>query len=92
MLYFSKTEETKDKFVKIEEKDLCCGCTACYSVCPKNAIKMLRDNEGFLYPEVDKEKCVNCGMCKKVCPILNKARLNEFKPKAYLFQNSNEKN
>ncbi len=85
-----KTEETKDKFVKIEEKDLCCGCTACYSVCPKNAIKMLRDNEGFLYPEVDKEKCVNCGMCKKVCPILNKAKLNEFKPKAYLFQNSNE--
>lgn len=85
-----KAEETKDKFVKIEEKDLCCGCTACYSVCPKNAIKMVRDNEGFLYPEVDKEKCVNCGMCKKVCPILNKAKLNEFKPKAYLFQNSNE--
>ena len=85
-----KTEETKDKFVKIEEKDLCCGCTACYSVCPKNAIKMVRDNEGFLYPEVDREKCVNCGMCKKVCPILNKAELNEFKPKAYLFQNSNE--
>lgn len=85
-----KVEETKDKFVKIEEKDLCCGCTACYSVCPKNAIKMVRDNEGFLYPEVDKEKCVNCGMCKKVCPILNKAKLNEFKPKAYLFQNSNE--
>lgn len=85
-----KAEETKDKFVKIEEKDLCCGCTACYSVCPKNAIKMVRDNEGFLYPEVDKEKCVNCGMCKKVCPILNKAKLNEFKPKAYLFQNNNE--
>lgn len=83
-------EETKDKFVKIEEKDLCCGCTACYSVCHKNAIKMVRDNEGFLYPEVDKEKCVNCGMCKKVCPILNKSKLNEFKPKAYLFQNSNE--
>lgn len=85
-----KAEETKDKFVKIEEKDLCCGCTACYSICPKNAIKMVRDNEGFLYPKVDKEKCVNCGMCKKVCPILNKAKLNEFKPKAYLFQNSNE--
>ena len=85
-----KAEETKDKFVKIEEKDLCCGCTACYSVCPKNAIKMVRDNEGFLYPEVNKEKCINCGMCKKVCPILNKAKLNEFKPKAYLFQNSNE--
>ena len=85
-----KAEETKDKFVKIEEKDLCCGCTACYSICPKNAISMVRDKDGFLYPEVDKEKCINCGMCKKVCPILNKSKLNEFKPKAYLFQNSNE--
>lgn len=86
-----KMEETKDKFVKIEEKDLCCGCTACYSVCPKNAIKMVRDNEGFLYPEVDKEKCVNCGMCKKVCPILNKSKLNEFKQKGFIFQYGDDK-
>ena len=85
-----KSESSNDKFIKVNEKDLCCGCTACYSACPKNAIKMVSDNEGFLYPKVDKEKCVNCGMCEKVCPILNKTKLNEFKPKAYLFQNCNE--
>ena len=28
-------------------KDLCCGCTACYAVCPKSAIKMQEDEEGF---------------------------------------------
>lgn len=25
------------------------GCTACMSICPQNAIKMVEDNEGFKY-------------------------------------------
>ena len=33
---------------------------------------MREDEEGFLYPHVDKTTCVNCGLCEKVCPILNK--------------------
>lgn len=33
---------------------------------------MRADEEGFLYPHVDKTTCVNCGLCEKVCPILNK--------------------
>lgn len=33
---------------------------------------MQADEEGFLYPHVDKTACVNCGLCEKVCPILNK--------------------
>ena len=47
----------------------CCGCTACYNVCPKNAIEMKADFEGFLYPEIDNEKCIKCGACDRVCPI-----------------------
>lgn len=47
----------------------CCGCTACYSVCPKNAISMKNDFKGYLYPEIDKKLCINCSLCKKVCPI-----------------------
>ena len=84
-----KEEVSKDKFIKIEDKELCCGCSACYSVCPKNAISMVRDEEGFLYPKVDKDKCINCGLCKKVCPILNKQKFNDYEQKGYIFQYSN---
>lgn len=28
---------------------------------------MQADNEGFLYPNVDRDTCVNCGLCEKVC-------------------------
>lgn len=45
----------------------CCGCSACYSVCPRNAISMKPDPLGFLYPNVDKLKCVECGLCEKIC-------------------------
>ena len=50
----------------IDKKD-CCGCTACTSICPHDAISMKPDVLGFLYPEVDEEKCVECGLCEKVC-------------------------
>ena len=58
--------------ISISNKAECCGCTACYSICPKNAIVMQPDHEGFLYPTVDSQKCVDCGLCEKVCPIRNK--------------------
>ena len=45
----------------------CCGCTACASICPKDAITMQPDEKGFLYPIIDKEKCVGCGLCEKTC-------------------------
>lgn len=50
-------------------KEECCGCTACYSICPKKAISMIVDEEGFLYPKIDESKCINCKMCLKVCPF-----------------------
>lgn len=58
--------------IKIIEKKDCCGCYACYNVCPQNCIEFKKDNEGFLYPVVDETKCVNCDLCTKVCPIENK--------------------
>ena len=51
------------------KKSDCCGCTACYAICPKSAITMLPDEEGFDYPVIDEKRCVRCGMCLKVCPI-----------------------
>ena len=51
----------------LQEKKYCSGCGACFSICPKNAIRMEEDNCGFSYPYVDFEKCVSCNLCKKVC-------------------------
>ena len=48
--------------------NLCCGCRLCEQICSKNAISMIYDNEGFLYPKIDVNLCVNCGLCKKKCP------------------------
>ena len=45
----------------------CCGCGACLSVCPKNAITMQPDRYGFLYPYIDKGLCITCRLCLKVC-------------------------
>ena len=55
--------------VLYERKEDCCGCTACYAICPKEAISMIEDEEGFEYPRIDEEKYVRCGMRLKVCPI-----------------------
>lgn len=58
--------------IKIDNPDNCCGCTACASICGQNAITMVPDPLGFLYPKVDVSKCVNCGLCEKVCEFNNK--------------------
>lgn len=49
------------------KRENCCGCSACYSICPCNAITMEPDIEGFLYPVVNAEKCVACYACIRVC-------------------------
>lgn len=51
------------------EKKECCGCAACANICPKTAITMERDNEGFEFSHIDSDKCIDCGLCLKVCPI-----------------------
>lgn len=53
--------------IQIKDKADCCGCTACASICPKDAITMEPDTLGFKYPKVDLSKCINCGLCEKVC-------------------------
>ncbi len=55
----------KTPIVLFESKEKCCACGACMNICPKQAITMVEDEYGFLYPQIDKEKCVGCGACKK---------------------------
>ena len=64
--------------IDIQLNENCCGCSACYAVCPKRAITMTEDNEGFRYPQVNSTLCVECGLCNKVCPIENPTEEKEF--------------
>lgn len=66
--------------IDIRHQSDCCGCEACVQVCPKRCIDFLRDDQGFLYPLVDKEVCVDCGLCEKVCPVINKNTLFQSTP------------
>ena len=52
-----------------KNKEECCGCSACYAICPGEAISMVEDEEGFEYPQIDESKCVRCYRCLKVCPF-----------------------
>lgn len=64
-------------------KHSCCGCEACVLKCPKGAISMHEDDEGFVYPTVDKEACVECGVCEKVCQYISPVQKHDTPLLAY---------
>lgn len=53
--------------IRITDKKECCGCTACQSICPHDAIVMKTDVLGFKYPFVLESECTECGLCDGVC-------------------------
>lgn len=59
----------EEKIILYENKIDCCGCAACASICPQDAICMKEDREGFLYPQINEQKCIKCKRCVKVCPV-----------------------
>lgn len=48
--------------------DLCTGCFACENICPKHAITLPENNEGFYEPIIEDSLCIDCGLCDKICP------------------------
>lgn len=63
-----KKSNNEKLFPKLyKSKENCCGCSACYAICPMSAILMQADEEGFLYPFVEKNKCIHCYQCLAVC-------------------------
>lgn len=60
----------KKLFPILYAKDVeCCGCSACYAICPQRAIVMKKDTEGFEYPIINEEECIKCLLCLSVCPF-----------------------
>ena len=65
------------------KKSRCTGCTACYNICPVNAISLSRDGQGFVIPVIDSGKCVGCKKCVSACPVINTKYTNTSDPKCY---------
>lgn len=76
--------------MQILNKELCCGCSACASVCPHKCITMVADDGGFRYPVVDEKKCIACHLCEKVCPIQNQ-NIDMRESKAYAAHSMDDK-
>lgn len=72
-----------------EEKVYCSGCRACEQICPVSAISMVEDQEGFLYPEVDKEKCINCEKCIVTCRRIENQGPNKIR-ECYALKNKSD--
>ena len=74
------------------DKDLCCGCAVCHDACPKKAISMVTDREGFRHPRIDPRLCIQCDICEKVCPVLQhtEAKRAEYaSPQCYAVNHKN---
>lgn len=78
------------KFKDVIDKEKCTGCMACKNACPRNAIEIHENDEGFLYPKINKDYCVNCNICKKVCPVENKLEENENEIEVYACKNKDD--
>lgn len=57
--------------IEICSVEKCTGCSSCYNSCPKSAITMTANVEGFLYPHIDQGTCIDCGLCQSRCPVSN---------------------
>jgi len=71
---------------------LCYGCRACEQICPKNAIIMRENDEGFIYPHIESTLCVECEMCEDVCTTQEYNRkeiLHYERPDVYASWNKN---
>ncbi len=67
----------------------CTGCAACMNLCPKAAISMKENGEGFLYPVIDEDKCIHCGLCYKRCPAIFPEYKNSTAPECYAVMGDN---
>jgi len=65
-------------FLDTSDKTMCTGCRACEQACPKGAIAMTEDAEGFFYPVINEEICVHCDICRKTCPVSQPPEKNKY--------------
>lgn len=66
------------------ESSVCIGCGVCKAVCPRDAILLAPNAEGFLTPRIDAQRCTQCGLCQRACPQ-NQNMRSDFKAVKRIF-------
>lgn len=49
----------------------CVGCGACVDACPKDALALQHNIDGFYVPAIINTSCIDCNRCVKVCPVID---------------------
>ncbi len=60
--------------------ELCTACGACMQSCMRQAIRMYKGDNGFIYPVIEKTKCTDCGLCRKNCPAAQPETTTDSRP------------
>ena len=75
---------------EIVEKGQCCGCSACYHLCPTSAITIKENINGFLNAIIDNNKCIKCNICDNGCPIKRQDKRIDIRCYAIKMHNNEE--
>lgn len=79
-------------YLESRNKIDCFNCTACATACPRKCITMKNDdNDGYIYPHINREECISCGKCKNVCINLNSDKLQNEIKEAYVLYSKDSK-
>ncbi len=68
MQILSKKELEVEPLIASVNEDACSGCGICVSICPFNAIELLKDEKGKSKSKVNEALCKGCGACVGACP------------------------
>lgn len=92
--YTKASKEFLSRALSAEKKPTascnCIGCGACAAACPRDAIRFVKDNEGFDIAYTDTQKCIDCGLCERACPALNSPEKNDPARDVYAFKARDE--
>lgn len=82
--FYQDVEQWNEK-----DKYHCTGCGGCQYVCPVQAIKMKKDEEGFVYPIINPQKCIHCRKCVSYCEGCSEVEQSSY-PEAYAVVNRSD--
>lgn len=57
-----------EPLIAVVDEDLCSGCGTCVSICPYQAIELIKLDDGKTRAKINEALCMGCGACAAACP------------------------